>query len=544
MSDEPSRKRGRWGGGEDPPPIAPPPGMGFPTGAGAGAGGVPPPPPPPGATVANVPPPPPLGANPTPRAPGGAFVPSSDVPPGSAFGAPGAPAASQSAPSAVSADAARAAAQRAAAAIQATLAAAGHDAADPSRYPGMPPGWGSGMTEEQRAAAYHQHTRQSRRLYVGGIPKGTRDVDLIRFFNDAMLASGAAVDPAGGDPVVTANINHDKGFAFIEFRKIEDAESSLMFDGVVFEGSNVVVKRPKDYDPSRNPLVVMRGGVDAAGTSFGMVASGPAGASQSQLPIGEVAAADPSAPPIKLAMPPPIVSEWPRLPRRTPDGPNKLYLGGFDPLHVESQMRQVAAGVGELKSFAWMPDDKGKNTGHVFMEYKDPRLTDVAVEALTGVSLGGTTRRRLVCRRACPGATEPAAASDSATYQIPSDAIPMLETPSTTLWVYNAVTAEHDAVAAGEVEAAVRREAAAVAEWDPESVASRRAHPDGRVELTFGEGGGNWSGAGGDAVDAAVRCASGLNGRTFEGRPLWVRYVAGGKEEKAAEAGEGAVAVV
>ena len=98
---------------------------------------------------------------------------------------------------------------------------------------------------------------------------------------------------------------------------------------------------------------------------------------------------------------PPIVSEWPRLPRRTPDGPNKLYLGGFDPLHVESQMRQVAAAVGELKSFAWMPDDKGRNTGHAFMEYKDPRRTDVAVEALTGVSLGGTTRGRLVCRRAC-----------------------------------------------------------------------------------------------------------------------------------------------
>ena len=122
--------------------------------------------------------------------------------------------------------------------------------------------------------------------------------------------------------------------------------------------------------------------------------------------------------------------------------------------------------------------------------------------------------------------------------------LPLLETPSTTLWVYNAVTAEHDAVAAGEVEVAVRREAAAAAEWDVASVASRRAHPDGRVELTFGEDGGRGSGVGGDALDAAVRCASGLNGRTFEGRPLWVRYVGGGKEEKAVEAGEGAVAVV
>jgi len=38
-----------------------------------------------------------------------------------------------------------------------------------------------------------------------------------------------------------------------------------------------------------------------------------------------------------LPAPPPLVSEWVKPPQRTPDGPHKLYVGGFDPLHTEGQ---------------------------------------------------------------------------------------------------------------------------------------------------------------------------------------------------------------
>ena len=122
-----------------------------------------------------------------------------------------------------------------------------------------------------------------------------------------------------------------------------------------------------------------------------------------------------------------------------------------------------------------------------------------------------------------------------------------MEAPSRTLAVHNAVVTEHDAVAAAEVEAAVAREAAAAAEWDPASVSSRRDHPDGRITLEFEEGGGGWSGVGGDALDAAARCSANLNGRTFEGRQLWVRYMpegSGVSAEGAAAGGLGAVVVV
>jgi hypothetical protein len=62
--------------------------------------------------------------------------------------------------------------------------------------------------------------------------------------------------------------------------------------------------------------------------------------------------------------------------------------------------------------------------------------------------------------------------------------------------------------------------------------------------------GGGWSGVGGDALDAAVRCSADLNGRTFEGRQLWVRYMpedgagADGAGAQGAGGGPGAVVVV
>ena len=205
----------------------------------------------------------------------------------------------------MSADAAKAAAQRAASRVHASLGmisgGSSIAAADlAARYPGMPPGWGAGMTEAQRDAAYHQHTRQSRRLYVGNLPKRVSPEDIVKFFNDAMLASGAATRPDLGDPVLAANANLEKGFAFVEFRLVEDAESALAFDGVVFENANINVRRPNDYDPSKNPLGP--GGVGGGGPVVGAAdatlgAAAPGGglshqknlAQSSDAPIGTIA---------------------------------------------------------------------------------------------------------------------------------------------------------------------------------------------------------------------------------------------------------------
>ena len=490
---EPANKRGRWGGG-----------AGIPPGMGVQA-----------PDLQEVPPPP---------------------PPGAASQSAGQPDFSAAGVSAMSVAAAKAAAAKAAAAIQQQLHGMGSGADVNSKYPGMPPAWGVGMTEAQRDAAYAQHTRQSRRLYVGSLPKPVTDEALHAFFNNAMVNSGAAIDPSGGPPVVNTTITHEKGFAFIEFRRLEDAESALMFDGIVFNGSKLVIKRPKDYDAARNPIWAMRGQAPPQ-DEVKLIGE--------ELPIGTIIV---DGKEVKIPLPPPLPSEWPRLPRRTPNGPHKMYCGGFHPLHTDLQVRQVLQSVGELKSFAVMPDENGRPTGHAFFEYKDPRLSAVAEAVLTGIRV---RNRRLVCRRMNPDAA-PEKPGESATYVVPDAAWPLLEPASARLAVYMAIREEHDALARQEIEDAVHAEAARLARWDPDFISHKRVFDDACVFLEFKDGGALDGGDGGGgacggntAEDAAVRCSSGMNGRTFEGRRIYVRYLPPeGEEDGEAEAGEGAVAVV
>jgi hypothetical protein len=233
MSEEPGGKRGRWGAPPSADPsggasaIPPPPGMGFPS---AGHKVNVPPPPKLPSDVVNVPPPPPSGRREGDAPTGGAYGrPSAgDGNPfggsgggdGNPFGGSGggkSPFIGGGGAYQMTPETAKSLAERAASAIRRTLGLVGAAGADPTQYPGVPHGWGAGMTEAQLQAAYHQHTRQSRRLYVGNIPKGVSDLAVTKFFNDAMLASGAAVNPSAGDPVITTQMNPEKGFAFVEF---------------------------------------------------------------------------------------------------------------------------------------------------------------------------------------------------------------------------------------------------------------------------------------------------------------------------------------
>lgn len=59
-------------------------------------------------------------------------------------------------------------------------------------------------------------TRQARRLYVGNIPFGVTEEEMMEYFNKQMHLSGLA--QAAGNPVLACQINLDKNFAFLEFR--------------------------------------------------------------------------------------------------------------------------------------------------------------------------------------------------------------------------------------------------------------------------------------------------------------------------------------
>ena len=90
-------------------------------------------------------------------------------------------------------------------------------------------------------------TRQARRLYVGNIPFGCSEEDMMDYFNQQMHACGFAQAP--GNPVLACQINLDKNFAFLEFRSIDETTQAMAFDGITFKGQSLKIRRPHDYQP-------------------------------------------------------------------------------------------------------------------------------------------------------------------------------------------------------------------------------------------------------------------------------------------------------
>ncbi|MED6132725.1 hypothetical protein PIB30_021551 [Stylosanthes scabra] len=98
-------------------------------------------------------------------------------------------------------------------------------------------------------AMTQQATRHARRVYVGGLPPTANEQSVATFFSQVMAKIGG--NTAGpGDAVVNVYINHDKKFAFVEMRSVEEASNAMALDGIIFEGAPVKVRRPTDYNPS------------------------------------------------------------------------------------------------------------------------------------------------------------------------------------------------------------------------------------------------------------------------------------------------------
>lgn len=120
----------------------------------------------------------------------------------------------------------------------------------------------------------------------------------------------------------------------------------MSFDGVMFQGQQLKIRRPKDYL-----------GNDMMGAGGG--------------PNGQI-----------------------------PDSPNKIFIGGLPSYLTEEQVRELLTSFGELKHFNLVKEYTGNSKGFAFAEYADPSLTDVACEGLNGMELGD---RYLVVQRASVG---------------------------------------------------------------------------------------------------------------------------------------------
>ena len=94
-------------------------------------------------------------------------------------------------------------------------------------------------------------TRQARRIYVGNIPFGFSEQEMIDFFNQQMHLSGLAQAEVRsgiflasyhlficfqGNPILACHINRDKNFAFLECRSVDETTQAMAFDGINFKG--------------------------------------------------------------------------------------------------------------------------------------------------------------------------------------------------------------------------------------------------------------------------------------------------------------------
>jgi splicing factor U2AF subunit len=217
----------------------------------------------------------------------------------------------------------------------------------PGLPPPMPvPTFGMGM------AVNPNLSRQSRRLYIGSITPEINEQNLADFFNNKMTEMKIGTG-APGNPVLAVQCNYEKSYAFVEFRSAEDATAAMAFDGIMFLNGPLKIRRPKDYG--------------------GMEMSGPASFHV-----------------------PGVVST------NVPDSANKVFVGGLPSYLNEEQVMELLKSFGELKAFNLVRDNgTGPSKGFAFFEYVDAVVTDVAIAALSGMTLGD---RQLVVQRASVGA--------------------------------------------------------------------------------------------------------------------------------------------
>jgi splicing factor U2AF subunit len=194
------------------------------------------------------------------------------------------------------------------------------------------------------APSQQQLHRQARRLYVGGLPIGTTDAAMRSFFDDVLSKSYMP-----GDHIVSVFINHEKRFGFLELRTIELTTAVLQLDGLFFNGHQLKIKRPNDYNASAAPL--------------------------------------PSGPPILLR-----VGDVGVLSSQVQDGPNKIFVGGL-PYHLtEADVRELLEPFGPLKSLHLVRDAGATlNKGYAFCEYVNPIAGEGACQGLNGIQISGKT---------------------------------------------------------------------------------------------------------------------------------------------------------
>ncbi|XP_068654043.1 splicing factor U2af large subunit B isoform X2 [Aristolochia californica] len=244
----------------------------------------------------------------------------------------------------------------------------------PNMFP-MAPGQFGSLPVMPVQAMTQQATRHARRVYVGGLSPTANEQSVASFFSQVMAAIGG--NTAGpGDAVVNVYINHEKKFAFVEMRSVEEASNAMALDGIIFEGAPVKVRRPSDYNPSLAAAL----GPSQPNPNLNLAAVGLTPGSAGGL-----------------------------------EGPDRIFVGGLPYYFTEAQIRELLESFGPLRGFDLVKDrETGNSKGYAFCVYQDLSVTDIACAALNGIKMGDKT---LTVRRANQGAAQPKPEQESVLLQ-------------------------------------------------------------------------------------------------------------------------------
>lgn len=159
----------------------------------------------------------------------------------------------------------------------------------------------------------------------------------------------------GGAAVISSQINVEKNFAFLEFRSVDECTRGLAFDGLVYNGQALKLRRPKDYQPV--PGMENMGSVNLI---------------------------------------PGVVST------QVPDSANKIYIGNLPLSFNADNVKELLTQFGPLKAFHLVTDPATEaSKGFAFCEFVNISDGDDTIKGLHGLNLG---EKELVVQRASLGA--------------------------------------------------------------------------------------------------------------------------------------------
>ena len=68
--------------------------------------------------------------------------------------------------------------------------------------------------------------------------------DELKYFMNTTIMNAQGLDRKPGEPILSVYVNHAKRFAFLEFRSIDEAASTMALDGIPFHGEALKVFQP------------------------------------------------------------------------------------------------------------------------------------------------------------------------------------------------------------------------------------------------------------------------------------------------------------